>query len=180
MGKPKQRYTQKHFLEYYDFADEAELVPATFHAKEKAYEKLIDRVAKDVAMGVKIDDAIRLNAGLNRNTVWKWKKAVVKEIEDGKTDTPLIRLFAPAFKADATIHRKVMSMAMKKAEEGDASTIQFLAKHRLGYGTPQTNVNVDNSENNNIQITISDMKSIERDEPIEVKGEEVEETKELE
>ena len=171
-------YTAKEFLAYYKFKDEPESVPQMFHRKRHAYTNLIEQVKEDVKVGVSLKDAIRLNAGVTGQIVWKWSKDFTKEIEDGKTDTPLIRLFMAGIKSDAALYRKVMSMAMKKAEDGDAETIRFLAKNRLGYGRPQgTNVNVDNSENNNIQITISDMKSIE---PIDVKGEEVEGTKELE
>ena len=72
-----------------------------------------------------------------------------------------------------------MGMVMDKAEEGDAETIRFLVKNRLGYGRPQgTNVNVDNSENNNIQISITDMKGVDND-IIDVDGKEVEGTKEI-
>ena len=173
----KQQYSREHFLRYYDFNDEPELVPKTFYIKKGAFTNLIKEVSEDVKVGVKVDDAIRLNAGVGHSTVHKWKQAFLKELDDGKTDTPLIRLFLPAYKEDAKIYRKVMKMAMEKADEGDASTIQFLVKNRLGYGRPQTNVNVDNSENNNIQISIAPMKAIEADTPIEVKGEEVEETK---
>ncbi len=180
MGKPKQRFTQSHFLEYYDFADEPELVPAIFHSKQGFYERIIKKVKEDVALGVKVDDAIRLNAGVSRQTIWRWKKHFIKELEDGKTDTPLIRLFGDAYRTDAELYRKIMGMAMDKAEEGDAETIRFLAKNRLGYGRPQgTNVNVDNSENNHIQISITDMTGVDND-VIDVEGKEVEGTKEIE
>lgn len=175
MGK----YSRKQFLEYYGFEDEPELVPYLFHSKRHKYTNLIERVKNDVAIGVKLEDAIRLNAGVSNMMVYNWKKAFLKELEDGKTDTPLIRLFRAGLRSDAQLYRKVMKMAMDKAEEGDASTIQFLAKNRLGYGRPQTNVNVDNSENNNIQISIAPMKAIEAD-VIDVDGDEVEGTKELE
>ena len=167
-------------IKYQNFQDEPELVPAVFHSVNGKYEKLIEQVQEDVELGVKVDDAVRLNAGISKHTVYRWKKAFFQELEDGKTDTPLIRLFAPAYQSDAKIYRKVMKMAIDKAEEGDASTIQFLAKNRLGYGRPQTNLNVDNSENNNIQISITPMKAIEADAPIDVKGEEVEGTKQIE
>ena len=170
-------FTKKRFLEYYEFKDEPELLPTYFFSKRHAYTDLIEQVKQDVEIGVKLKDAVRLNSGLTRDMVNKWYRAFNKELEDGKTDTPLCRLFLVGIKADAELYRKVMKMTMDKAEEGDGETIRFLAKNRLGYGRPQgTNVNVDNSENNNIQITISDMKSIE---PIDVKGEIVDK-KELE
>jgi len=171
-------FSRKRFLEYYDFQDEPNMVPNYFFKKRYNYTNLIEQVAEDVRVGVKLKDAIRLNAGVTRDLVNKWYREFNKELDEGKTDTPLCRLFLTGIKADADLYRKVMRMTMQKAEEGDGETIRFLAKNRLGYGKPQgTNVNVDNSENNNIQITISDMKAIE---PIDVKGEEVEGTKELE
>ena len=172
------RYRKDEFLEYYDFKDVPESVPQIFHRYQKSYVELIDKVKEDVKIGVKLKDAIRLNAGVTPQIVNKWARDFTKEIEDGKTDTPLIRLFMAGIKSDAELYRKVMKMAMDKAEDGDAETIRFLAKNRLGYGRPLgTNVNVDNSENNNIQITITDMKEIDT---IDVKGEAIEETKELE
>ena len=172
------RYSAKEFLEYYDFKDEPESVPQIFHREYKSYIELIKNVKEDVRIGVKLKDAIRLNAGVTPQIVNKWARDFTKEVEEGKTDTPLIRLFMAGIKSDAKLYRKVMKMAMQKAEDGDAETIRFLAKNRLGYGRPVgTNVNVDNSENNNIQITITDMKEIDT---IDVKGEAIEETKELE
>lgn len=173
------RFTKKRFLEYHHFKDEPESVPQIFLRDKGSYEKLISQVEKDVKIGLKVVDAIRLNAGISLQLAYKWQRDFFQELQDGKTDTPLIRLFVPALRADADIYRKIMTLALNKAEEGDVSTIQYLAKHRLGYGKPQTSVNVDNSENNNIQITISDMKSIESD-IIDVNSEEVLETKELE
>lgn len=174
MGK----YTIKEFLEYYEFKDEPESVPQIFHRAQRSYVDLIENVKEDVMIGVKLKDAIRLNAGVTPQLVNKWARDFTKELEDGKTDTPLIRLFMSGIKSDAKLYRKVMKMAMDKAEGGDGETIRFLAKNRLGYGRPMgTNVNVDNSENNNIQITITDMKEIDT---IDVKGEAIEDKKELE
>lgn len=165
MSSPKQRYTEEEFLEYYDFEDEPSFVPRTFYAKQKGYENLIENVKNDVRNGVKINDAIRLNAGVWNTTVSKWKKEFIKEVEDGKVDTPLIRLFKPALKSDAKLYREVMKLTLDKAREGDASTIQYLAKHRLGYNSGnKQEVELSSNEDVPVKFVFTDMTPTENDE----------------
>ena len=159
------RYSRKEFLEYYGFKDEPELLPMVFHNKYKSYEDLLVDVKRDVELGVKLNDAIRLNAGVSRDAVQKWKSAFSREIEDGKTDTPLIRLFSIGLKADAHLYRKVMGMAMAKAEEGDASTIQYLAKHRLGYNSVQKQeVALSANDEAPVKFVFTDMTPVDKEE----------------
>ena len=164
MGSPKQKYTQKEFLDYYDFEDEPLFVPRIFHAKQKGYENLIKNVKEDVRNGVKILDAIRLNAGVWNTTVSKWRKEFINELEAGKTDTPLIRLFSPAIKSDAKLYREVMGLALDKARDGDASTIQYLAKHRLGYNSGQKQeVELSSKEEAPVKFVFTDMTPTENE-----------------
>lgn len=157
-------YTRKEFLEYYDFEDEPEMVPQTFHSKRHLYTNLVKNVEEDVKLGVRIIDAIRLNAGVTMDIVYKWRKAFVKEIEDGKTDTPLIRLFRVGYRSDAGLYRKIMGLALSKAEEGDASIIQYLAKHRLGYNSvKKQEVELSSKEEAPVKFVFKDMTPIEKD-----------------
>ena len=155
------KYTREQFLDYYDFKDEPEKVPNLFIKKYKSYEKLIENVGNDVRRGVKLLDAIRLNAGITNMAVNQWKNAFIKEMEDGKTDTPLIRLFSTGLKSDAVLYRKIMGLVVDKAEEGDTNAMIYLAKHRLGYNSTKKqevelstkddfsfNINITESENN--------------------------------
>ena len=160
----KTRFSKKAFLEYHDFEDECELLPLVFLKDKSSYEQLIVDVRNDIKVGVKLDDAIRLNAGVDVTTVFKWKKAFLKEIKDGKTDTALIRLFGPAYKADAQLYHKVMKLAMKKAEEGDVSTIQYLAKHRLGYNSSnKQEIELSSSDEAPVRFVFADMTPVETD-----------------
>lgn len=158
------RYTRKEFMEYYDFKDEPETIPATFHRKQKGYENLIENVRKDVKVGVKLIDAIRLNAQVTREMANGWKRAFVKEIEDGKTDTPLIRLFTVGLKSDAALYRKVMGLVMERAEEGDTTATLYLAKHRLGYNsTTKQEVELSSKEDAPIKFEFVDMTPTDAD-----------------
>ena len=157
-------YSRKQFLEYYKFKDEPEMIPQYFHSHYKSYEDLILQVKKDVEVGVKLDDAIRLNASVSVQLVRAWRNAFLKEIEDGKTDTPLIRLFTAGLKADAALYRKVMKMAMDKAEQGDVSTIQYLAKHRLGYNSKnKQEVELSSKEDAPVKFVFTDMVPVDTD-----------------
>ena len=158
-------YPKKEFLAYYKFKDEPETVPQYFHSGVKLYEKLLKDVEEDVSNGVKIKDSIRLRVGVTREIVNKWNRDFAKELSEGKTDTPLIRLFGIGLRADADYYLKVMKMITKKAEEGDASSMQYLAKHRLGYNsTRKQEVELSSKEEAPIQFVFKDMTPTENEE----------------
>ena len=158
-------YSRKEFLEYYKFKDEPESVPQIFHHHQNSYTNLVKQVKEDVAVGVKLIDAIRLNAGVTTQLAYKWQRDFIKEVDDGKTDTPLIRLFTTGLKSDAKLYRKVMTMTMKKAEEGDASTIQYLAKHRLGYNSQnKQEIELSSKDEAPIKFVFTDMTPVDKEE----------------
>lgn len=158
------RYTKKAFLEYYKFEDEPEKVPTIFFSKQKSYENLLENVHKDVKNGVELIDAIRLNAGVTRTAALQWRQAFIKELEDDKTDTPLIRLFTSGLKGDAKLYRKVMKLVVDKAEEGDTNAMIYLAKHRLGYNsTKKQEVELSTKDDFSFNINIVDSKDNDGD-----------------
>ena len=158
------RYTKKAFLEYYKFEDEPERVPTIFFSKQKSYEKLLENVKNDVRTGVELIDAIRLNACVTRAAALQWRAAFVKEIEEGKTDTPLIRLFTNGLKGDAMLYRKVMGLVVSKAEEGNTDAMIYLAKHRLGYNsTKKQEVELSTKDDFSFNINIIDSKDNDGD-----------------
>lgn len=156
------RFTKKGFLAYHKFKDEPESVPQIFIRDKGTYEKLIEDVVKDVKAGVKLIDALRFNAGVSKVMAYKWRNDFFKELDEGKTDTPLIRLFSAALKSDATLHRKVMSMVMDKAEDGDTTAIIYLAKHRLGYNSAtKQEVELSSKEEAPVKFVFADMKPLD-------------------
>ena len=158
-------YTQKEFLDYYGFKDEPEMVPYLFHRKYKFYENLLENVKKAVSVGVKLNDAIQMEAGIPKDRYYRWRKAYLKEVEDGKTDTPLIRLFSKGIRSDAKLYRKVMGLVMDRAEEGDTTAAIYLAKHRLGYNaTKKQEVELSNKDDAPIKFEFVDMTPTDNEE----------------
>ncbi len=165
MGRISTRYTKKEFLEHYQFDDEPELVPQYFHRSYKFYENLLERVPNAVRVGVKPKDAIILHAGISDKTYFTWKKAFEKEVEDGKRDTPLCRLFLPVMKADARLYEKVMGRMMDLIEDGDAETTRFMVKNRLGYNsTRKQEVELSGKEDAPIKFVFTNMTPVDNDE----------------
>ena len=157
--------TREAFLKYHNFEDDPEMIPQYFIAGRGNYQDLLKDVKEDVRVGVRLTDSIALNCAVGRQQVYMWKRAFLKEIEDGKKDTPLIRLFNVGLKTEAKLYRKVMQMMMDKAEEGDASSIQYLAKHRLDYNSSRKQeVEVSTKDDAPIKFEIVDMKPNEGDE----------------
>lgn len=152
------RFSREEFLEYYDFQDEPELVPAYFHNKYKAYEKLCEEVPKLIKdTGIKVNDALAY-FGINKHTYYSWKSAYLKELRDGKTDTPLIRLYKACERGDADLKAAVGKIAMEKIyKEGDGETMRFVMKHRLGYNEKKE-VELSTAEDTSFNINIVESK----------------------
>lgn len=151
-------YTRERFLEYYKFKDEPEMVPYRFHRYYKSYENLIEKIEENISVrGMPIKAAFQ-KEGIGKWTYRDWKKAYEKELEDGKTDTPLIRLFATAEIADAKIHGDISECAINLANEGDTRMVMFLLEHRFGYKKNKKEVELSNKDNAPLQINIVDMK----------------------
>lgn len=165
MAYPKSsNYTRQEFLDYYEFEDEPELLPKIFHKKQNSFVNLIEKVQEDVAIGIKPRDAVMFNAGITQPAYSNWKCAFEKEIEDGKTDTPLIRLFKPIMKADARLYRRVMQSAMRLVDEGDGETTRFMIKNRLGYNaTRKKEVEVSANDDFNFNINLVSAKQEKED-----------------
>lgn len=159
------RYTKEEFLEFYDFEDEPEVVPQYFHHHYKSYENLLKNVKEDIKKGMRCRSAIIKNAGISVPSYYKWQQAFEKEIADGKTDTPLIRLFAMMAAADAHLEADVMDISMDLMKGGDSSMVQFFMKHRLGFkDTSKKEVELSNAMDTPIKFEIVDMTPTDNEE----------------
>ena len=164
MGRIKTRYSQKEFLDYYKFEDEPEFTPQYFHRSYKFYENLLEEVPRAVRNGLKPRDAVMFHAGISQKTYSTWKRGFEKEIEDGKRDTPLCRLFLPIMKADGALYEHVMKNMMALVDEGDGESIRFMVRHRLGYSaTNKQEVELSTDEDFSFNINIVDSKKREDD-----------------
>lgn len=158
----KNTYSKEQFLEYYDFKDEPERVPHYFYKYYKSYENLLENVKNDVRKGMRVKSAIIKNASISKHTAGYWYRDCVKELEDGKTDTPLIRLFVQAGVGDAEFESRVLDVANRLMDEGDSSMVQFLMKTRLGYkSTSKKEVEMSTKEDTTFNINIVDSKKQE-------------------
>ena len=151
-------YTRKQFLEYYGFKDEPMIVPQRFHSKRNSYTRLCENIPNLIKeSGVKPIDAFAYY-GIPAWTYYKWREFYKKELKEGKTDTPLIRLFKHCEKGDANLKVAVGKIAMDKIyNDGDAETMRFVMKHRLGYNNKQE-IEVSTPEDTTFNINIIESK----------------------
>ena len=140
--------------------------------KKEALEKKVIAAIND---GLPVQDAFIL-AGIPKDTYMRWKRECVEDIQNGYTGTHLISLMMNVAKADKQLYRGLSKAMFKKANEGDTRLMMYLADNRFGNANKRKNtLELEAREQNNVQINIIDMKSIETEvtednEEIEVYG----------
>lgn len=158
-------YTRKDFLKYYDFKDEPNYFPETLLKKRNFFTKLLEDIPKSIKKGTRIQSAFMLYAGISRPTYWKWHREFEKEVSEGKIDTPLIRLFLEAYKADVSLEEELMELGINLAKSGDVKMLQYIMTHRLGFKeTNKTEVEISAAEEAPVKFVIGDMTPLENDE----------------
>ena len=132
------------------------------------------KVLEGINDGLCLTDAFAY-AGVPRRTYQKWRNWAMEDTEDGFTGTNLQNLMNAAMEADSGLKKRISKAMTEKAiEERDTRLLMYLGDNRLGYANKRKNqVELGSSGQNNVQINIIDMKSVEVDdeEEIEVHGE---------
>ena len=149
-------YTRKQFLFTFRFRDEPLAVPNYFLKEEANFSNLCEDVPKYINRGMRITKAFNA-CGVRTPTYNKWVETYNAEIDAGKHDTPLIRLFDKVYDADATLDKTLHDMAMTRIEDGDAKMLHFLMKHRLGYNTQRTELELSNKGDTPFTVNIVGM-----------------------
>ena len=125
-----------------------------------------EQIKKDVLAaieaGMPLGDAFGY-AGVVKQTFKQWSMWFKEDLVNGFTDTPLINLFNEVMIADKRYALRVHKVISKKAlEEEDTRMLMYIADNRLKYANKRrNNIELGSSEQNNIQINIIDMKSVD-------------------
>ena len=152
-------YTRKQFLFTFRFLDEPFSVPRFFLEDEDSFPKLCRNLKKFISRGVRIDKAFEA-CGIRATTYSNWRATYNKEIDAGLTDTPLIRLFNEVYTADAELDVALHDLAMERVMDGDEKMLHFLMKHRLGYNTQRTELELSNKGDTPFTVNIVGMTDV--------------------
>lgn len=160
-------YTPKQFLFTFRFRDEPLNLPARFLKDEDSFIKLRDGVAENINSGMRIEKAFNA-CGVPSTTYRDWVNWHKNEIEAGKKDTPLIRLFNAVYTADANLDKTLHNLAMDRVLDGDEKMLHFLMKHRLGYNTQRTELELSNTGDTPFTVNIVGMTdTVKPEEPVD-------------
>jgi len=149
-------YTPKQFLFTFRFTDEPLSLPNFFLRDEDSYTKLCRNVARYISRGVRVEKAFEA-CGVRSHTYGRWLKSYREELDAGKLDTPLIRLFNEVYTADANLDLTLHDLAMDLVLDGDEKMLHFLMKHRLGYNTQRTELELSNKGDTPFTVNIVGM-----------------------
>lgn len=149
-------YSKEQFLFTFRFLDEPLVVPTLFLKDEDTYTKLCDNVSEHVRKGMRISKAFNA-CGIQKRTYETWLKGYKDELKANKSDTPLIRLFDNVYKADADLDKTLHALAMDRVLDGDEKMLHFLMKHRLGYNTQRTELELSNKGDTPFTVNIVGM-----------------------
>ena len=149
-------YTSKQFLFTFRFQDKPLHVPALFLKDEDSFPKLCKDIGKCISRGMRIEKAFAA-CGIQSRTYDEWLKNYREEVSAGLVDTPLIRLFNTVYTADANLDLTLHDLAMDRVLDGDEKMLHFLMKHRLGYNTQRTELELSNTADTPFTINIVGM-----------------------
>lgn len=152
-------YTRKQFLFTFRFMDEPSYIPNLFLRDEDTFTQLCVDVAKNISRGMRVEKAFNA-CGIRTRTYEEWRSRYREELDAGKHDTPLIRLFDAVNKADAELDLSLHDLAMDRVLEGDEKMLHFLMKHRLGYNTQRTELELSNQGDTPFTVNIVGMTDV--------------------
>lgn len=154
-------YTRKQFLFTFQFTDEPLSVPNYFLREEHNFTNLCREIGKHISRGMRIEKAFTA-CGIRTRTYETWVRSYKDEIAAGKKDTPLIRLFDAVYEADANLDFTLHDLAMDRVLDGDDKMLHFLMKHRLGYNTQRTELELSNAKDAPFTINIVGMTDVSK------------------
>lgn len=97
-------------------------------------------------------------AGLSRYQYYQWRRWYKEELDEGLTDTPLIRLFTSVEASEAFAEKTLVDKVISLAEDGDFDALKFVLERRFGW-TKETrsSVQVDNHQSGNVVLNLVPM-----------------------
>ncbi len=147
-----------------NFKDIPELFPSTIKQilrgenGQRDFDVKVERVRRATKDGLTTTEAVALAFGVTILTVKKWKKAVEKEMLDGKTDTPLLAIFTAGIKSELELYNKVARIRTRKIlEEEDHGFIRDYMKEYRGEKSKHE-VELSSDEHKPVTINYQEMK----------------------
>ena len=111
---------------YKDIPDSLPTTIKRILLKEKGQEKFdikINQVKRSIENGLNITQAISKVFNISIMTAFNWQKIAESEMEKGKTDTPLLRIFKASFQSEGLLLEKLTSKRLDKIFSEDNETL---------------------------------------------------------
>lgn len=90
---------------------------------QKKFDIKINQVKKSIKNGLTITQAISKVFNVSIMTAFNWQRHAESEMEKGKTDTPLLRLFNASYHAEGILLEKLTCKRLDKIFEEDNETL---------------------------------------------------------
>lgn len=137
------------------FRDEGNHYPNTL--KNKGFEEFSTTVCELIKGGERVVSAFN-QAGLSQYQYYQWRRWYREELDEGLTDTPLIRLFTMVEASEAFAEKTLVDKIISIAEDGDLDALKFVLERRYGW-TKETksNVRVENQQSGKVVLNLVPM-----------------------
>lgn len=137
------------------FRDEPKHYPITL--KKGGFEEFSSTVCELIKGGERVVSAFN-QAGLSQYQYYQWRRWYREELDDGLTDTPLIRLFSMVEASEAFAEKTLVDKIISIAEDGDLDALKFVLERRYGW-TKETksNVQVESNQTGNLVLNLVPM-----------------------
>ena len=125
--------------------------------------RLTREITEAINDGLPVVNAFRL-AGIPKDTYYKWIRWYKEDAEKGFTGTALMCFLEDVAKAEDELHRKLVKKGFELANDGNYKMLTYLLDTRFKYANrKKKEVEVSTKEDTGIEISITNMTPIEKD-----------------